>query len=290
VDDGRFEIWFTSPEELSIFIEIAATGEAREVAEVALFAAFAARQVANLPRDPGTRSLCMALAELPHPETAEEIPEQVGETRIVPPSPAQGRKGFVGSFKTRNGLPLINLKPKGFGLMGRGVGFYSPTATIALLFYLLRRQSDEGRFVLVETARIIGKFGLMGRIGVRSQADAAGSAVALAIEALRDREPSMKRSDDPEEDYQLLVNATEKLLFEIEDDAAIPQWAAWRICREMTALHYDVVDETAFRMRETARDDESPGPYDNYLAGLLKTHGLDDVADRLMDDCFGQWS
>ena len=77
------------------------------------------------------------------------------------------------------------------------------------------------------------------RIGVRSQADAAGSAVALAIEALRESEPSMERSDDPEEDYQLLVNATERLLFELDDGgAAIPQWAAWRICREMTALHY----------------------------------------------------
>ena len=41
-------------------------------------------------------------------------------------------------------------------------------------------------------------------------------------------------------------------------------------------------------MREQARSDDRPGAYDKYLAGLTKTHDLEDVVERLVSDCFGE--
>jgi hypothetical protein len=183
VADARFEIWFPSTEEVSIFTEIADTGEGREGNAIGLWAAFAARQIANLKRDAGMHAMCVLLAELEH---TDEMPDAVGETRIVPPTPSQGRKGFVGTFVSKDGLPLINVKPKGFGMMGRGVGFYAPTATLALFLDLHGRSSETARFVLTETARGIGLLALDGKIGVTSQAKAAGLALAFGVERLHE--------------------------------------------------------------------------------------------------------
>lgn len=132
-----------------MFVETPATGQAREVTEIGVFAAFAARQVANLRKDASMLSMCAAFSDLEHLDPGEDAPQTVGETRLVPPTPSQGRKGFVGTVKTKDGVPFINLKPQGFGVMARGVSFYAPTATTALLLHLLARHSEEGRFVLV---------------------------------------------------------------------------------------------------------------------------------------------
>jgi hypothetical protein len=258
VDDARFEIWFPSTDEVSIFIETPATGEARELVEIGLFAAFAARQVANLRKDEAMQPMCYALTQLPHAEGGDEIPDAIGETRIVSPSPNQGRKGFVGTYKNRNGLPLVNLKPRGFGMMGRGVGFYAPTATIALLFSCLKGMSEEGRFVLIETAHNVGQLGLGGHIGVTSQAKMAGAAVSAAVDSLQASSPLSERADDPEEDYQLLLSKTEQMLGQIVDELSngdpdqhtiVPDWMGWRVCQEMTVLHYELYDEELHRLR-----------------------------------------
>jgi hypothetical protein len=184
VSEAHLEIWFPSPHEASVFVETAATGPEREVTEVRLFAAFAARQVVNLRAD--GQVLARALAEIEHLEEGADIPRRIGETRLVPPTPARGRKGFEAQLRVREALPFIRLQSRGFGLRGLGVGFYGPTATLALLLHLLHHHSREGRCVLIETAQNIGGLGLAGRIGMTTQARAAAAAVSGAVATLQE--------------------------------------------------------------------------------------------------------
>ena len=181
MSEAHLEIWFPSPHEVSVFVETATPPHMREVTEVRLFAAFAAR-VVNLRAD--GQVLARALAEMEHPEDGADIPQRIGETRLVPPTPSRGRKGFEAQLKLKANLPFLRLKSRGFGLRGLGVGFYAPTATLALLLHLLQRHSPEGRFVLIGTARNIGGLGLAGHIGRTTQARASAAAVSGAVAAL----------------------------------------------------------------------------------------------------------
>jgi hypothetical protein len=182
VSEAHLEIWFPSPHEVSLFVEAASSGPEREVTEVRLFAAFAARQIVNLRAD--GQVLARALAEMEHPEDGANLPQRIGDTRLVSPTPSRGRKGFEAQLKVREGLPFLRLKSRGFGLRGHGVGFYAPTATLALLLHLLHRHSPEGRFVLIGSARNIGGLGLAGRIRMTTQARASGAAVSAAVATL----------------------------------------------------------------------------------------------------------
>lgn len=294
VDETRLEIWFPSTDEVSVFIETAApNAQAREIVEIGLFAAFATRQIVNLRNDQFAQLLASALAELEHPDSREDVPDQVGDTRLIPPTPGRGRKGFEATFKNRNGLPLINLKPRGFGMMARGVGFYAPTATLALLLHLLRRHSLEARFVLVETARSIGRLALLDGIGITSQAQIAGAAIQGAIEMLAEQDELGERAEDPEDDYQLLLQKQTRVLDELveelrgdsDDQIAIPEWLAWRLCWETTLAHYGEYDGSTYEMRRTAPDD-GEGPFDAHLRQLIEQHRLETVAKRLHADCF----
>jgi hypothetical protein len=186
--------------------------------------------------------------------------------------------------------------------MGRGVGFYAPTATLALLAYLHRRCSDVGRFLLVETAHGIGELGLEGSIGIRSQAKAAGISITAAMATLEenlDADPDelaalSERADDPEEDYQLLLGKTQRLLFDVVEERGdggnvfVPGWMAWRVCREVAVIHYDLEDDEFVRLKASGADDEEDGEYDRYLERLVDAHGLAAIVDRLHSDCFSQ--
>lgn len=183
---ARLEIWFPSKDEVSIVVEADGDGFEREVAEATVFAAFAAGMIVGMGKRPETQYLCDLLADMPH-DGVELL--HMGELQIVPPSSAKGQKGFEGALKISPGLARTGIKPTGFGLFSRGVGFYAPMAALALFLDLHHRQSPDGRFVLVETARRIGTLGAAGHITIASQAQVADGAVhgALAENAWRRR-------------------------------------------------------------------------------------------------------
>ena len=180
--DARLEIWFPSEDEVSIVVEADGVGFEREVAEATVFAAFAAGMILALGKRPETRYLCGLLADMPH-DGVELF--HMGELHIVPPSSAKGQKGFEGALKISPGLARMGIKPKGFGLFSRGVGFYAPMAALALFLDLHQRQSPDGRFVLVETARRIGTLGAARHITITSQAQVADDAVHGALAEVR---------------------------------------------------------------------------------------------------------
>ena len=293
IDRARLEIWFPSPEEVSVFIETpASNAQAREVIESSLFAAYAARQLVNLRKGVSSEMLASTLASLEHPESDDDIPEQLGDTRIVAPSPRRGRKGFEATVALKDGIPLITLHPRGFGMLGRGVDFYAPTSTLALYLHLLRRMSPEGRFVLVETAKTVGSFAITGKLALTSQAQVAGAAVADAVAKLETSDAVFARSDDPAEDYALLLAHTQEILSQVVESLAggederviVPEWLAWRVCHEATLAHYEEYSGGAYEMRQRAGDRE--GEYDRYLEQLAAEAGLSEIVQQLHSDCF----
>jgi hypothetical protein len=184
--DARLEIWYPSMDEVSIFIEVPGDGFERELTEAKLFAAFAAEMITALGKGAAKEHLCDTLWGLSSVDIADV---HMGALKIVPATPGKGRKGFEGALWISPHNVRVKVKPKGFGVLGRGVGFYAPMATFALFLQLHGRQSPRGQFVLVKTAEIIGYLGGAGKLtpGL-SAAAAVDSATAELHAALSEAE------------------------------------------------------------------------------------------------------
>jgi hypothetical protein len=181
VEGFDLEIWFPDQDRVSVFLESSfADEEDEEMHEVMLFALFAARQIANFGGDATAQSLSWALTALDEDAPLRSAMEKLDGVALVPPSSGGGRKGFKAEYRlSKRGF--FKVKPKGFGMLGSGVGYYAPTSTIALLAYLLgRRESSQARRALALAANFVGMAGLSGEIGARSQAHVAMQAASAA--------------------------------------------------------------------------------------------------------------
>lgn len=180
MDGLNLEIWFLQQDQVSIFLESSvADPDEERFQEVALFALFATRQVANLSGDWVAQSLASTLLGIDLDRPVEDVREKLGDVRIVTPSAPGGRKGFTAALRPEK-RGFFKMNPRGFGLLGKGVGYYAPTSTLALLAYLLDRRSDDEDYVnaLVATAKLVGAAGAEGAIGVTSSAPIAMKAAA----------------------------------------------------------------------------------------------------------------
>jgi hypothetical protein len=142
--------------------------------------------IANLPKDVAER-LCIQLADFSAPATQEDIPTRVGDVVLVLPGTERGRKGFEGTFKMKGDLPIARWKPRGFRLFGREVQDYSQTATMAVLLHVIGGLSPDGRAILAETARTLGRLGITGAIRMRNHGSVAMLAVEQAVETETER-------------------------------------------------------------------------------------------------------
>lgn len=179
--DARLEIWYPSLDEVSVSTEVPGDGFGREVTEAQLFAAFAAAMIRRLGSGVAKERLCTMLHGL---ATVGMETVHLGDLEIVAATAGKGRKGFEGALWIDPKNLRMQVRPKGFGVLGRGVGFYAPTATFALLLTLHGRQSPAGRFVLTKTAVHIGFLGGEGRLRTRSPGPVTASAVEAALAEL----------------------------------------------------------------------------------------------------------
>jgi len=187
--NARFEIWFLSDDRISVLLETdQETGpiHLRELFEITTVAALAAGVIANLPKDLA-KPLCIQLADFSAPATQEDIPSRVGDLVLVLPGTERGRKGFDGTLKMKGDLPVARWKPRGFRLFGREVQDYSQTATMAVLLHVIGGLSSNGRAILADTARTLGRLGLTGAIGMLNHGSVAMTAVEQAVEAETER-------------------------------------------------------------------------------------------------------
>jgi hypothetical protein len=186
----NLEIWFTQPEEVSVFLESLVTDpDAEKFYETSLFALYAARQIANLRAEGAWLASVLQTTDTSDP--LPQVVERLDEVRVVAPNAraAGGRKGFEARLRPEK-RGFFKLYARGFGLMGRGAGYYAPTSTLALLYLLLNRRTSDGEYqrALAATAESIGIFGSRGMITITSQAQLAMQAAAAAWEEAGEHE------------------------------------------------------------------------------------------------------
>lgn len=200
----NLEIWFPQQDQVTVFLESSVIDSDEErFHETSLFALFATRQLANLRGDWVADSLAATLAEIDLRRPADDAREKLGDVQLVTPSAPGGRKGFTAELRPDK-RGFFKMNPRGFGLMGKGVSYYAPTSTVALLVYLLGRRPDDDEYAraLTATAKFVGHAGAQGAIKVTTSAqvamEAAARGWAFAMEAESDDESDAEGSDDQE--------------------------------------------------------------------------------------------
>jgi hypothetical protein len=174
----NLEIWFPAQDQVTVFLESSFVGEEEQFYETMLFTLFAARQIGNGRGDLAARSLSEVLFSLDEDQTLADVEQRLaGEVTVGSPTTRGGRKGFTcqlrpeqrGSFKSHM---------HGFGLLGKGAGYYAPTSVLALLCWMLRRRKDDREYQLAlgAAAKAIGYAGVNGMITITSQSEVASAA------------------------------------------------------------------------------------------------------------------
>lgn len=198
----NLEVWFPQQNEASVFLEssVVDTDEERFL-EVSLFALFATRQMANLRGEWVAESLAAALMTLDLERPIEDAREKLGDVRLVTPSGTGGRKGFTAELRPEK-RGFFKMHPRGFGLLGKGVAYYAPTSTLALLAYLLGRRSGDKEYLaaLTSTAKLVGHAGARGAITITSSAPLAMEAAAAGWAAVAEAEIVSEHGVDGEDD------------------------------------------------------------------------------------------
>lgn len=188
----NLEIWFPQQTEVSVSLESSITDpEEEQASEVSLFALYAARQIVNLRHD--GYALATVLAATDAADPLRQAEQRVGELRFSSPRLLDGRKGFTVEFRP-GARVFFKFNAHGFGLLGKGIGYYSPTSTIALLHWLLNRRKDSAAYLraLATAAEKIGRAGDHGLVSVTSQAV---TAMQVAREAWAESMTAGRRDD-----------------------------------------------------------------------------------------------
>lgn len=310
----NLEVWFPQPNEVTVFLESSFTDPDDErLYETMLFALFAARHIANGRGSFTYASLAETLFSLdehePLPGAAEALKE-VGAT-VGSPSVAGGRKGFTCTLRPEK-RGFFKLHPHGFGMLGKGVDYYAPTSTLALLVWLLSRRVEDDRYHLAlgMTAKMIGAAGASGQISVTSQAEIAMQASGAGWFHPDDMIPEGEEVSDEvreicreheiefgqlyaearrqiEEAFEEVPGEGEMLIIEVK--------AATRACRVIVASAAELIDEdpesplnVAARLLQTAKetDDEKMiegaySYYDKQLGDAIEEAGLTPVVEAL---------
>src|SRR5207253_6031495 len=114
-----------------------------------------ARQIANLRAEGASLAYVLQTTDTTNPLRQAE--ERLDEVRVSSPRGRAGRKGFTCTLRPDK-RASFKLNAHGFGMMGAGVGYYAPTSTLALLYYLLNRRKDDATYqrALAATAENVG--------------------------------------------------------------------------------------------------------------------------------------
>lgn len=139
----RVEIHFHQQDEVSVFLESGASGDQEKFGEVLLWCLYAIRTMVNLGSGPISASLANLLSQAEDLVAVLSDHEHVGEYRLVSYHGTPGRKRFEASLNFSDSKLRFTLNPIGFGVLGRGVGYYAPTSVLALLQHLCRRRASE---------------------------------------------------------------------------------------------------------------------------------------------------
>ncbi len=308
----NLEVWFQQQDQVTIFLESSiADSDEEQFYETALFTLFASRQMANGRGDWASQSLAEALFSLDERNPLVDVESRLeGEVMVGSPSTRGGRKGFTAEFRPEK-RAFFKLHLHGFGMLGKGVDYYAPTSTLALLCWLLRRRSDDPAYqrAMGTAAKAVGAAGTAGMITVMSQAEIAMQAAGagwmrpddILPEGFELSAAAADAADDHGIDFEALYQAaTERLAATVEEinpaedeHVIIPSWLGDRVARQEVWTAVDLGDDDlvvarafeAMQAAEETRDEATitaaSAHYDRTLEETLDKHGLTPLVAEL---------
>jgi hypothetical protein len=143
---ARLEIHFHDQERVSVILETTG-GPDEKFGELTLFAAYACRQLSSLGRGETSIQLASLLdAAGSDLEALIGYRNQAG-ARLVDYAGAPGRKRFESRLRLTDEKYRFDMHAKGFGILGRGAGYYAPVSVSLLLQYLVERRLLDREFL-----------------------------------------------------------------------------------------------------------------------------------------------
>jgi len=146
----RLEIHFYQQDEVAVFFENNALGEDESFAELLTYALFTARTLVNLNNNPQGIGLIAVLEKI-FQDPDEFFRSELGSMpKIVDYRSNEGRKSLIVTTDYDKNTNRVKfwLKTKGFGLLGRGLNYYSPIAVTTLFRYLINRRKEDREFLV----------------------------------------------------------------------------------------------------------------------------------------------
>ena len=187
----KVEIHFHQQEQLSLFHESNATGAEEKLGEVALVAFYVLRTLCSLGQSQESTTLAQLLST-----AFETVPtfangSATGGFDLITYAGSQGRKRFLADIRLTDSNTSFNYKPKGFGIMGSGLGYYAPISTLAIIRYFSMKRAEDSEFLvsLAEAGATCGEAYLHAQVSMTNQLPLGNFIVAKACSSYLDEIP-----------------------------------------------------------------------------------------------------
>lgn len=163
-------VHFYEESKASILLSVNAAGTARNFCEVQFFAFYLARQLATLG-NPEDAMLAQILADI----SVAQLRQIGRDIEIVSYPGHEAKKQLFANCAIRADTSSFYFDTKGFGLLGRGIGYYSPASVFVFLRTLVEKHADEESYLikLRDVCRLGGIFHLTGQLTIANQSERA---------------------------------------------------------------------------------------------------------------------
>lgn len=178
------EIDFFEDDCVSVVSKSNSSGGNEKLGEIGLFVSFAIRMMSNLDVCQTTDGLAKILEGAPQAIAAFITGNLRPPFRLVWPTGRPAQKRFAFEFSISSAAMSFDLVPIGFGPMSVGMGYYGPTAVMALLFRLATGRPADNQFQsrLAIAAALAGKIHLQREITLTNHGDLSKSIFAATFD------------------------------------------------------------------------------------------------------------
>lgn len=165
------EVHYHQQDEASLFIESANSGNDEMFGEILLFCSYTLRMLVNFGQSQIASSLALLLAEIDGNINEIIDYDSPNGPRLVDYKGSIGRKQFIANLKCSDNNFRFKLTSKGFGFLGKGVGYYAANSVLLLLRYLAKRRRENVAFTssLSQAAEQCGQAYYSGKLTIRNQ-------------------------------------------------------------------------------------------------------------------------
>jgi len=144
----NLEIHFYSQKEGSVFLESNCSGNMEKFGEILLFNCYFLRQIVNFGNNHEiVNSILSVFMDLVLDLISITEHSDPDLPKLIKYKGTSGRKRFLAKLRFKDNHMKFNFKAKGFGLLARGIGYYSPSSIYLLLKYLVSKRIEDEEYI-----------------------------------------------------------------------------------------------------------------------------------------------